>query len=191
MTDEPKENSDDFNVPRSAVEIAKRAIGLHCVIAASHDVSKADLCEWLKSEGLYKELSARERRFLETQESAPREISQAAWRVEAQVALLWAIQKISDLDPLTATCKTARLVDALPPLFAATADFIESATLRQEAEIEAQYEFIYDTHCEVRTAQNTGVPTNVNLRVVQERHYAMNWITGYCGQAWDEITTDT
>lgn len=77
------------------------------------------------------------------------------------------------------------------PLFAATADFIESATLRQEAEIEAQYEFIYDTHCEVRTAQNTGAPTKVNARVVQERHYAMNWITGYCGQAWDEITTDT
>ena len=27
--------------------------------------------------------------------------------------------------------------------------------------------------------------------VVQERHYALNWLIGYCGQDWDNITTDT
>lgn len=27
--------------------------------------------------------------------------------------------------------------------------------------------------------------------VVQERHHALNWLIGYCGQDWDDITTDT
>ena len=26
---------------------------------------------------------------------------------------------------------------------------------------------------------------------VFERHYAYNWLTGYCDQDWDEISTDT
>jgi hypothetical protein len=30
-----------------------------------------------------------------------------------------------------------------------------------------------------------------NAGVVQERHYALNWLIGYCGQDWDDITTDT
>jgi hypothetical protein len=29
------------------------------------------------------------------------------------------------------------------------------------------------------------------LEIVQERHYAINWITGYGGLPWDEVTTDT
>ena len=27
--------------------------------------------------------------------------------------------------------------------------------------------------------------------VVQERHYGLNWLIGYGGQAWDDIRTDT
>jgi hypothetical protein len=27
--------------------------------------------------------------------------------------------------------------------------------------------------------------------VVYERHYALNWLTGYMDQDWDDISTDT
>jgi hypothetical protein len=30
-----------------------------------------------------------------------------------------------------------------------------------------------------------------NAGVVQERHYGLNWLIGYRGQKWDDITTDT
>jgi len=43
----------------------------------------------------------------------------------------------------------------------------------------------------VRNAKRKGIPVELDSGVIQERHYAMNRITGYCGQAWDEITTDT
>jgi len=191
MNDDPEEDFVDHDIPRTAVEIAKRAIALHCVIAASHEVSRTAMSEWLKSENLYDELSPWERKFMETETNTRRDIIQASWRTEGQVALLWAIQKIDHMDPLTAQCNTTPLVDAMPELFSSTSDFIESASLRNKEEIEEEYERIYDIHWKVRNAKSTGVPIEYDSGVVQERHYAMNWITGYCGQAWDEITTDT
>ena len=35
------------------------------------------------------------------------------------------------------------------------------------------------------------MPADIDIEVVQERHHAINWITGYCGLPWDEVTTDT
>jgi len=31
----------------------------------------------------------------------------------------------------------------------------------------------------------------VDAGIVIERHAALNWLIGYMGQSWDEITTDT
>jgi len=193
MNDEIDDDFVDHDQPRSAFEIARRALVLHCVIAASHGVSKDDISQWLKTEGLYDELSPWERKFIEAAENTKRDIIQATWRVEAQVALLWSIKKIDLLDNLGEQCNTRPLVDAMPDLFSSTGAFIESASLRDQEEIEEEYERIYDIHWKVRNAERTGVSTEIkyNSGVVQERHYAMNWITGYCGQAWDEITTDT
>lgn len=130
---------------------------------------------------------------MEVAENTQRDIIQATWRVEAQVALLWSIKKIDHLDDLGEQCNTRPLVDAIPELFSSTARFIETAILRGKEEIEEEYERIYDIHWKIRNAKRTGIPTatKYDSGVVQERHYAMNWITGYCGQAWDEITTDT
>ena len=178
-----------MDTPRSAEEVARRAIALHCVVAVSHGVSKTDILKWLSDEKLYEELSPWERQFIEARENRRRDIIQATWRVEGQVALLWAIRKTEQMDEMTAQCKTAPLVDAIPVLFSSTADFIGSAMLRNTQEIEEEYERIYDIHSRLRN--NDERTAAFDAGVVQERHYAMNWITGYCGQAWDEITTDT
>jgi hypothetical protein len=191
MNNYPEDDFEDHDTPRSAIEIAKRAIALHCVIAASHEVSRTDISEWLKNEKLYDELSPWERRFMEMAENTRRDIIQATWRVEGQVALLWSIQKIDQMDALTSQCNTTPLVDVMPDLFSSTSAFIESAILRSKEEIHEEYERIYDIHWKVRNAKSKGIFIEYDGGVVQERHYAMNWITGYCGQAWDEITTDT
>ena len=39
--------------------------------------------------------------------------------------------------------------------------------------------------------QTTTQDPDVNPSVIRERHYAFNWIIGYCNQTWDEISTDT
>jgi hypothetical protein len=35
------------------------------------------------------------------------------------------------------------------------------------------------------------MPPGIDIEIVQERHHAINWVTGYDGLPWDEVTTDT
>lgn len=78
-----------------------------------------------------------------------------------------------------------------PP--APIAQFLRSALLRHADEVRAEYDIVYQAHWRVRDAELFGKPPpeDVDHGVVQERHHAFNWIVGYCGQSWDEITTDT
>ncbi|MEY2943079.1 MAG: hypothetical protein RLY97_1093, partial [Pseudomonadota bacterium] len=38
---------------------------------------------------------------------------------------------------------------------------------------------------------NHSPEERVSLGIIQERHHAINWIIGYDGLDWDEVTTDT
>ena len=183
----------DHDVPRSAEEIARRAIALHCVIAASHGVSREDLSKWLKQEELWDALSPIEEKFLRSASPTTNEVRNATWRVEAQVALLWAISKIESMSGLSEQCDTGPLVDAIPDLFSETEDFIRSAVLRDREAVHEEYERVYNAHWKARDAVRRGVPIpdSVDLEIVQERHYGFNWLIGYEGLDWDQITTDT
>jgi hypothetical protein len=74
-----------------------------------------------------------------------------------------------------------------------TAGFISSAQLRDEAEIRDEYEKIYDAHWRVRDARihERPIPDCLDAGAIFERHWGFNWLTGYCGQEWDQISTDT
>ena len=180
------------DTPRTAKEIAIRAIIISSVVSCAHGDSKEDNVRWLKQEGLWEEVSPEELAFLtsETDEKIRRKFT---WRIEALVPLLWAIQKIASVQTLTEQCDTEPLRTAMvwPPV--PTKNFIESSSLRTENEISEEYEKVYDAHWLVRDAQinNKAIPNNLDPGVVYERHYAFNWIIGYMGEEWDDISTDT
>ena len=97
----------------------------------------------------------------------------------------------------------------LPPVFDSVGEFISSARLRSDTDIHEANEEIYQIHWRVRDFQRRDEPTlpgqlarmpiedcdppaeSYGSGVVQERHHALNWLIGYCGQDWDDITTDT
>ena len=81
----------------------------------------------------------------------------------------------------------------MPPLGGPTTGWLVAPHLRAEAEILAANEAIYQLHWSVRDARLFGRPTPAELHpgVIRERHYALNWLIGYNGQDWDDITTDT
>ena len=188
-----EDDFEDHDVPRTANEIARRALVLHCMIAASHGVPRDDLTRWLEDEGLWESATLREKQFLSNSAPTEKEIINATWRVEAQVALLWAIGKISSLGSLSEQCDTGPIVDAIPELFSSTKDFIDSATVRDSVVITDEYVVVYNSHWKARDAvrRELPIPEGIDLGIVQERHYGFNWLTGYCGLDWDDITTDT
>jgi Domain of unknown function (DUF4272) len=74
-----------------------------------------------------------------------------------------------------------------------TSQFIEESNLRPIADILDQADLIYRYHWAVRNARIKGqqIPAALHPGVTAERHYALNWLTGYMEQAWDDVSTDT
>ncbi|HEY4417709.1 MAG TPA: DUF4272 domain-containing protein [Verrucomicrobiae bacterium] len=178
---------------RGADEVARRCLVLYAVIAAGHEGPRTELVTWLQREKLWESASPNERSFLQSAIPTQQQRANATWRVEALAPLLWALGVVSELPPPTGLCDVQGLRRVLPPLMGLVSEWLSAAQLRLDSEIHDANESIYQIHWAVRDAQLNGrpVPQEYYLSVVQERHYALNWLIGYCGQEWDDITTDT
>lgn len=193
-----EDDDDDYDLgeagdtPRTAQEIARRVCVLTAVIACAAGDDAQKNIQWLKDEGLWDDVSPEERELLETGADEQDRIN-FSWRIEALAVLLWAINKLDDLPPMTEQCDTTPIKLALvwPPDPAA--EYIAEATLRGEDEISREYEKVYEAHWAVRDAElnDKEIPDGLDSGVVYERHYGFNWLTGYMGQPWDEVSTDT
>ena len=142
--------------------------------------------------GLFEDLSSMEARFIEDPEPSRREIINASWYSERLITLLWALG-LASMPPADEQCDTSLFQDILPPYAEVSeSDFINSAKLRKDDELMAMADQTLDLHWEARDAEiHRRSPRNVNLGIIQERHHAINWVIGYDGLAWDEVTTDT
>jgi len=164
---------------------------LFAVITVVYGATKEEVIGWLKKENLEDELSPYEKSFLSKQNE--RNKINISWKVEALTSLLWVIKKIDTFPKLTELVDTelVKKVMVSPP--ADTSFFIKSSELREQSEIDEVYENVYESHWKVRDAQIKGhePPESLNSGVVMERHYGFNWVNGYCGQGWDDISTDT
>lgn len=193
LLNEPDEDLDDVeDEVRSAEQIAKRALALAAVVSCAYGDSKEDVSRWLKNEKLWDDLSPSEKTFLETETSTETN-AELTWKIEALIPLLWAINKIDEMPGIDKQCDTDPLKQAVIWSPDATHEYISSSELRDEDEIFDEYEKVYQAHWEVRDAQlnNKTMPKKYDPEVVYERHYGFNWLTGYMGQGWDDITTDT
>jgi hypothetical protein len=190
LLNEPDDDCEDE--VREANEIAKRALSLAAVISCAYGDSKDDVIEWLKKENLWNTVTPDEKEFLE-KETTNEQNAKFTWRIEALVPLLWSINKIETLPSMESECDTEPLKEAIiwPPN--STKEYIASSKTRAEDELLDEYEKVYQAHWEIRDAQlkNVTVPKKLNPEIVYERHYGFNWVTGYMGQDWDDITTDT
>ena len=180
----------DTDTLRTSDEIARRSLALYAPIAAAHGVPKGDLAEWLKEEKLWGELTPRELRFLTQAEPPEKERIWMIWFGEAEYTLLWSIGKIESLPLPKSKCDTDLIIGAIP-LWQSTASFIHSAVLK-EVEVRQEAERIYDIRVDIGKELRRGVPPpdGYDKDVAFFRHYALNWVIGYCGQSWDEITPD-
>lgn len=178
---------------RSGEEIARRALALFGVVAVSFGADRQEVLDWLRDAGLVEELSPVEAKFINEPTPSRQQIINASWYSERLIMLLWALN-IADLPGADEQCDTAVLQDVLPPYAdVSAADFLTRAKARCEDELRAMAEDMADLHWEARDAAINKRPPRqpVELGIIQERHYAINWITGYDGVPWDEVTTDT
>jgi len=190
----PEETQDEYEEKtRGADEVARRCIALYAIIAAGHEEPRGELIDWLRRENLWEAVSPVEASFLQSDAPTKQQLVNATWRTEALSSLLWSLGFVPELPPPTGLCDVQALRRVLPPLMGSVAEWVSTARLRPDSEFREANENIYQIHWAVRDARLNGrpIPQGFDPGVVQERHYALNWLIGYCGQDWDDISTDT
>ena len=115
----------------------------------------------------------------------------ATWRYESLYMLLWAVNIFPDLKYASDICDVSAVVSTI---FKPTrAKFEQQAQLRSTEEVLNELDKTYRMNwaCVDARIKNEQVGGSINSSVVYERHYALNWLTNYQDQAWDNVQTNT
>jgi hypothetical protein len=176
--------------PRTAKQIAVRAIILQGVVAVGAGVDPAPVIAWLRSQRLWRSVTPEEKSFLSRSTPSKTQCMKFAWHMEAEWALLWAIGYVASLGLPTRPCDSRKLVDEIiPPLGSDLDEFVASARLRTPGELLAEDDRTYNLWCHAQKARRDNkLPHDLNWGVLYERRYAFEWLDGM--QAWDDVTCD-
>lgn len=157
----------------------------------AHGENGRGIHKWLVKQNAGSAISPEEKRILESRRLSQRDQMNASWRVEGLELLLWALNELPDMSPLSGQCDPNRIEEVFSSTLSGTGDFLNKDTMRSEGEICEQQEAIENHHWTIRDARIHGKPQPKGLdsSVVQEKHYAVNWIL--FGEDWDEVLTDT
>ena len=187
----PIEEESEANI-RTAEEIAKRIIILAYLGVYSEDGDKDEILEFFKTEKLWDFVSEYEKKLLSKKKLTKKDRINISWQSECILLLLWTINKVDNLGLPIEQCNIGEILDLLPNAFDTTKDFIQSAIVRPKVEILDKSDLIYRLHWAAREADSKGedVPGNFDIGIIQEWHYAINWVT-YYDENWDDIITDT
>jgi len=176
---------------RSVAEIAQRAICLLIVAAKGSELDSESIEALTEAFGVAKYFTPKERAFIIKESPSEQDLSNFSWRSESTWVLLWALGFVNPLGlPLNqiAPDDAIQIVDSN-----GLEGLIASAEPRSADEVLDEADLIYRCHWAVRQADLTGtdVPGGLEPGVTFERHCALNWLIGYEGQEWDDISTDT
>jgi hypothetical protein len=179
---------------RSPQAVALRALAVFAVAGLSNGAPRPGVLNWLSDNNLWNALTPSEAGFIDTPEPSRKLKIDASWLSERLVVLVWALGLIAKLPKADEQCDMGEFQNTLPPFAAVSVeDFVVKSTLRPKAELLALADEILGLHRHARNAKMQGTPPTkpVDLEIIQERHHAINWITGYDGLEWDDVTRDT
>jgi hypothetical protein len=136
-------------------------------------------------------LSPAERAFLDSREPTQHDRVQFSWRYEGLSALVWSLGFPHEIGRPDHIADVGALVGMMRDL--GPDRFRANARLRDGAEILDVLDLTYRYHWAVVDARLNGrqAPAGLDGGVVMERHYALNWLTSYGDQDWDDVSTDT
>jgi hypothetical protein len=184
------ESESEVNL-RSQEEIVDRALCLSAVSLKGEGLEKGDVDDFIAKHAIKEKLSPAEKKFIDKEEVTHNDRIQFSWRYEALWVMLWALRYVDKLDYPSDICSPS---DAIKTIVADGGDgFRENARLRDLSEILDEADLIYRYDWAVVDARinKKETPANLDPGVVQERHWALNWLIGYMDQKWDDISTDT
>jgi len=176
---------------RTNREVALRATALCFVASRAEGLDAEALKKLVVQFAIADSFTPKERKFLDNPKPSEHDRLQFVWRYECCWVMLWALGFVDDLARPEKICDPAQAVRILRDH--GPEGFLKRAKLRPANEILDAADLIYRYHWAVTDARlnNRQPPGKLDPGIVLERHYALNWLIGYMGQEWDDISTDT
>lgn len=175
---------------RKADEVVDRAYALLVTAAKGEGVAQEHLAQMIEKKSIAS-LSPKEKEVYHAESLSDQDRAYATWRYEGLNTLLWSLGKVDTLSHPSDICDVKQIVAAI--LQPSRADFEASVSLRTSTEILDELDKIYRMNWACVDARLKGEEAagNIHPGVVYERHYALNWLTNYQNQDWDDVQTNT
>ena len=176
---------------RTKDEVVNRALALCFIGLKSEGLSVEDLRGIDAKYHIASKLTPVEKEYVYADHPTEQQKSNANWRYEGLHTLLWALGYVEQLSYPDQMCNVANDVKIIHDL--SEQGFRDKAILRSKKDILDQADLILrlDWACVDARTNNKPAPGKLNAEVVYERHYALNWLTHYSNQDWDDVSTDT
>ncbi len=175
---------------RTDKEIVDRAYALMITAVKGEGIEQAHLEKAVEAKNI-DSLSPREQHIYQAESLTDQERAYSVWRYESLNTLLWAMGIVDELSFPKEVCDAKEVVRIL--FQPARAEFEQRVQLRSKVDILDELDKVYRMNWACVDARMKGeTPSgNMNPSIVYERHYALNWLTNYQSQAWDEVQTNT
>ena len=175
---------------RSKEEAINRAYSLMIIAAYGEGVKKEQLQKPITDKAI-NHFSPKEQSVLDLEEMSDQQRAYCTWRYESLYTLLWALNIFPSLTYPSDICNVKEVVSSI--IQPSKSEFIEKADLRSTDEILNELDKTYRMNWACVDARIKGeqVSGSINPSVIYERHYALNWLTKYQNQEWDNVQTNT
>ncbi len=175
---------------RSTSAIVDRAYALLIIAVKGEGIEQEHLVRTVADKQITS-FSPKESQIYEAATLDDQDRAYAVWRYESLYVLLWALGMMEDLKYPNDICDVKAVVGKI--FQPSRADFEAAVQLRGTAEILAELDKTYRMNwaCVDARIKQQEASGNLNSSVVYERHYALNWLTQYQNQAWDDVQTNT
>ncbi len=175
---------------RNQKEVIDRAYALLIIAVKGEGIEQEHLRKTIEAKNI-DSFSPKETYIYQAESLTDQERAYATWRYESLYTILWALGIFDELKYPNEICDVQGIVGKI---FTPTrAEFESSVKLRSKSEILDELDKTYRMNWACVDARIKGEEAsgNINPSIVYERHYALNWLTNYQNQDWDEVQTNT
>jgi hypothetical protein len=180
---------------RDPFEVAARATALFACalrgesLASGNPLDPRDILARLPR--ALEAMSPKEDAFFAAEVPSQQEIVDQTWRYEALAVLVWSLGVLDDLPVPVEICNVSALAKTMLALDQTR--FATGASLRPTAAILGALDLHFRMHWATTDARiaDERPPAGLEAGVVQERHYALNWLTRFEEADWDDVDTPT
>ena len=179
---------------RTEEELYQRLIALWAVVGTAK-TDENYFAEYINQNEMTDWLTPKEKGFLFSTSRTEHQIVQFSWQSECLYLLAWCSGLFEKLELPKKHSELGDWFDLFPGDLDDVGPLQQAIKVRDKNELLMWSDKLYNTHWVVRHAEldNKPIPDGLDGEVVQEWHYAINWMVYFLEdeQDWDDVSTDT